>query len=59
VPEYDSKASIMRRPRATTGCCAVEKKHRKIILKCNFIEAQKCGRTKGLMAEMRDQSLLM
>jgi len=49
----------MRRPRPTGGCCAVEKKDKKIIFKCNFIEARKCGRIKGLIPEMRGQSLLM
>jgi hypothetical protein len=49
----------MRRPRPTRSCCAVDKKDRKIILKYNFIQARKFGRIKGLMTEMRGQSLLM
>jgi len=49
----------MRRLRPTGGCCHVEKKGRKIIFKCNLVQAGKCGRIEGLMTEMRGQSLLM
>jgi hypothetical protein len=61
VSEGDSEASIMRKARPTRVYCAVEKKtkNRKIIFKCSFIEARKCGRIKGLIPEMTGQSLLM
>ena len=51
----------MRKARPTRVYCAVKKKtkNRKIIFKCSFIEARKCGRIKGLIPEMTGQSLLM